>query len=88
MLRINQEEPLFQLGQDFRTSKFFAASDIGGSSKIDSENLHHPSIGGALLRFGGLDSLFRGPVGQDMSEAGAGIRTRPSANTRSNITVL
>ena len=32
--------------------------------------------------------LFRGPVGQDMSEAGAGIRTRPSANTRSNITVL
>ena len=34
MLRINQEEPLFQLGQDFRTSKFFTASDIGGSSKI------------------------------------------------------
>ena len=34
MLRINQEEPLFQLGRDFRTSKFFAASYIGGSSKI------------------------------------------------------
>ena len=32
--------------------------------------------------------IFRGPVGQNMSEAGAGIRTRPSANTRSNITVL
>ena len=25
---------LFQLGRDFRTSKFFAVSDIGGSSKI------------------------------------------------------
>ena len=34
MLRINQEKPLFQLRRDFRTSKFFAASAIGGSSKI------------------------------------------------------
>ena len=34
MLRINQEKPLFQLGRDFRAGKFFAASDIGGLSKI------------------------------------------------------
>ena len=33
MLCINQEKPLFQLEQDFRTSKLLAASDIGGLSK-------------------------------------------------------
>ena len=54
MLRINQEEPLFQLGRDFRTEQVFRS--LGHWWVVqDSENLHHPGIGGALLRFGGLD---------------------------------
>ena len=55
---------------------------------VEQRDVDDPRIDDLINEEPSPISRFRGPVGQDMSEAGAGIRTRPSANTRSNITVL